>query len=409
MAIFNLFSRKSRGGKKSLDLSSDDPSDWDILTGDKSMSTALSTQINLGYKVNPYVFRAIDLTASACASIRPIAFDSNGNEVTKDIGALLTHPNPRQSWRQLIYEVVTNYKLNGNAYLYLIRTGLQGKERTAEIYSIPPDRIDPVKTQNLLNPVDHWIVRLGGGVLDLTPSEIIHIHTYQDINDVLGISPLSPAYLSIKQQTSAREWNTSLLEKGGKPSMQINIPDELTDEEFGRIERQANRQYNGVNNIGRTMVLDGGKTASMIGMTAQELDFNAGLIQNAREIEIALGVPSELLNDNANKTYASTQEAVKIFYNQTVIPLLTDIYDALGHYIGKEYGIDRISFDIAQIDALKGDQTALISALTAADYLSTNEKREMLNYGAVDDGEVIMTSMGKIPLAESVEPTEKLV
>lgn len=408
MAILNIF--KSRSKKSSGAVVFDDPEDWDTLGADtEGVSSSLSTQINRAYKVNPYVYRGIELIASACASIKPIAYDDKGKEIKSDIADLLAHPNPRQSWRQLIYETVTNYKLNGNAFLYLIRAGMMGKERTKEIYSISPDRVNVVKTQNLLDPIDHWTIRLGNSALDISPADMIHVRTYPDLNDVLGISPLCPAYLSIKQQTSAREWNTSLLEKGGKPSMQINIPDELSDEEFNRLERQANRKYNGTSNIGATMVLDGGKTASMMGMTAQELDFNAGLIQNAREIEIALGIPSELLNDNANKTYASTSEAIKIFYNQTIIPLLTDIYDALSHYVAEEYGIDHISFDISQIDALKGDQSAIISALTVADYLTTNEKREVLNYGAVDGGNTILTAMGKIPLSEAVEPTEKLV
>lgn len=369
-----------------------------------TINDSYATQTKNGYDVNPYVYRAIDIRSQAVSSIDPIIYDTKGNVIedrNHPLYKLLKRPNPRQSWRDIVYEVESYLAINGNAFLYPIKTvtGIQ------EIWCISPENVTYIPSNNIFDPVLEWHVNKGDGMLVLEPGDLIHIHTFASDDPVLGTSPLRPASLSIAQQNSARQWNKSMMQNGAKPSLKLLVPDELTVEEFNRLKTNLEVGYSGAENTGKVMVLDGGKDAQPVGFSATDMEFNVGVGVNAREIEIVLGVASELLNDNVNKTYASTSEAKKIFAEQTVMPLATDLYDKLTHGLCPYYkDVDYIGFDVSQIDALKGDRNETINAVANANFLTINEMRELLSYDPVPDGDVILQPMGNIPLSEVTAP-----
>lgn len=379
-------------------------------TSNASINDSLSSQVDNGYDVNPYVYRSVDIKAQAIASIDPIVYNTKG-EVIEDrndpLVKLLRNPNPRQSWRELIYQVESYLGINGNAFIYPITT-IKGVD---QLWCIPPDKVTYTRSTSVFDPVLKWTINTGNGSIDVLPNDLIHFHTFASKDPVLGTSPLKPAGLSIAQQNSAREWNKSMMLNGAKPSLKLTVPDELTEDEFNRLKDHLEYGYSGSGNAGKVMVLDGGKDANPVGFNASDMEFNLGLGVNAREIEMVCGVASELLNDNVNKTYASTSEAKKIFAEQTILPLATDLYDKLTHFFTTNEkckstykSISYIGFDVSQIDALKGDQSALISSLATASYLTVNEKREMLSYPPIEGGDVVLTPMGVIPLSEAIAP-----
>jgi len=61
-----------------------------------------------------------------------------------------------------------------------------------------------------------------------------------------------------------------------------------------------------------------------------------------------------------------------------------------------------IDYDRDKIEALQENQTELWARVTAADYLSVNEKREAVGYDAVEDGDVIMVPATHQPLIDVV-------
>ena len=126
-----------------------------------------------------------------------------------------------------------------------------------------------------------------------------------------------------------------------------------------------------------------------------------GIVLTAREIAVAFGVPPENIGDSANKTYANAQEANKEFAMHTVVPLAQMTYEPISAYIKRYHpDIGSVGFDIEEIDALKGDQTAMMQALTAANYLTINEKRARMSYEDIPGGDVVLQPLGQAPLDE---------
>lgn len=356
------------------------------------------SQIRKGVMANPYVSKAIDLRAHSVAVLDPILYDDKGQIIetpSHPLRKLINEPNPRQTWAELIYELETHYSLNGNAYLYIEKE--RGTPR--KLWAIPPDRMTPQTKNDIFDPVAYWSINTGSETRTADPTELIHIHTMLGPDGITGISPLQSAWLSVKAQTSAREWNNALMDNSACPSVALTTEQELTEEQFQGLRQGMQENHGGKKNAGSIMVLDKGLVpASLGGFNARDMDYTQGIVLAAREIAIALDVPPELIGDSTNKTYNSMGESIRQYAN-TVNTLASAIYGGITKGLAKYYaGVSRIGYDLQQIDGMKNAPS--ISEITAADWLTTNEKRAMYSYEAVEGGDVILTPMGKVPLSE---------
>lgn len=369
----------------------------------REIGNSYTRQLTEGYAKNPYVARCVDLRAQSVASLIPLVTDADGNEIEGEhpLKAILAHPNPDQSWREFVQDVQTHLAINGNAYILIVTTsgGLR-------LYAVPPDQMSPSVVTDPFNPVHHWTVY--GGAMTADPEKVIHIHGVIGTDGIHGISPLESSGMSVIQQTEAREWNRSLMEKGAKPSLAIIFRNKLTQEGFESFRRRYHAMHTGTSNAGSTLILDEDANIVSAGFNARDMDYANGVTVSAREIAIAFQVPPELIGDSANKTYSNAQEANREFAQHTVVPLADQMYEALSRRLWPS-GDAKLTYDRSAIDALKGDESALLTALTACDFLTTNEKRARMNYANVDGGDEILTGMGKVPLSETATPIDQLL
>jgi phage portal protein BeeE len=111
---------------------------------------------------------------------------------------------------------------------------------------------------------------------------------------------------------------------------------------------------------------------------------------------IAFGVPPMLLGIPGDNTYANYKEANAAFWRGTVLPLAAKLAGALSEWLAPAFGDDlRLWFDPDQVDALSGDREALWARVAAADFLTVNEKRAAVGYGAIDGGDALGPLTGK--------------
>jgi HK97 family phage portal protein len=108
----------------------------------------------------------------------------------------------------------------------------------------------------------------------------------------------------------------------------------------------------------------------------------------AREIALAFGVPPMLLGIPGDNTYANFQEANRVFWRQTVLPLASRIGTSIAQWLAPQFGDGlRLVIDTDKIDALAADRSALWDRLTNAPFLTLNEKREAVGYAPVPGGD----------------------
>ncbi len=111
------------------------------------------------------------------------------------------------------------------------------------------------------------------------------------------------------------------------------------------------------------------------------MDFVEAKNAAAREIALAFGVPPLLLGLPGDSTHANYAEANRAFYRQTVIPLVKRTGEALAQWLSPAFGEVRLDPDLDAIEALSAERESLWRRVSAADFLTDDEKREAVGYG----------------------------
>ena len=94
-----------------------------------------------------------------------------------------------------------------------------------------------------------------------------------------------------------------------------------------------------------------------------------------------LGIPGD-------NTFANYQEANRSFWRQTVLPLAPRVTSSLAHWLAPQFGESlRIVIDTDRVDALSADRAAVWERVSAAPFLTLNEKREAVGYAPLEGGD----------------------
>ena len=112
------------------------------------------------------------------------------------------------------------------------------------------------------------------------------------------------------------------------------------------------------------------------------MDFVEAKAAAPREIALAFGVPPLLLGLPGDSTHANYAEANRAFYRQTVVPLARRTGEALAHWLSPAFGAAlTLEPDLDAIEALADERESLWRRVSAATFLSEDEKREAVGYG----------------------------
>jgi HK97 family phage portal protein len=128
------------------------------------------------------------------------------------------------------------------------------------------------------------------------------------------------------------------------------------------------------------MVLEGGLDWKEMGYSPRDMEFNEAKNAAAREIALAFGVPPMLLGIPGDNTFANFMEANRSFWRQTVLPLASRVAEAMTGFLGQ--GRYRLTHDLDQVEALSADREALWARVGKAEFLTDDEKRAAVGYGA---------------------------
>lgn len=362
-------------------------------------SNGFASMAKEGYQHNPIVYRAVRMIAEATASIPLLLYDGARELEQHPLLATLQAPNPMQTGTSLREELVSYLMLAGNAYCECVLLG----EHPQELYVLRPDRMRllPGKSgwpQAYDYAVDGRKVRYPVPETGFAP--ILHLKAFHPLDDHYGQAPVAAARHAIDVHNAASAWNKALLDNSARPSgalvYQARDGGNMSDEQFERLKEELEQGFQGVRNAGRPLLLEGGLDWKAMGLSPKDMDFLETRNAAARDIALAFGVPPMLLGIPGDNTYANYAEANRVFWRQTVLPLAEHIVGSLGTWLGTAYGRHlRLGLDKDAIAALSEDRQALWSRIGKADFLTANEKRAALGYGALPGGDAVPAGLRK--------------
>lgn len=353
-----------------------------------------------GYRQNVYVMSCVRLIATSCAGIPWLLYKrgrkGQWDEIeTHPLLDLLKRPNPEQGGARFFETVVSYLMLSGNSYIEAV-----GPEAGAprELWPLRPDRMKVIRGDRF-NRVGGYEYTVDGQKVRLQPELMLHLKLFNPLDDWYGMSPLEAAARSVDQNNESRAWNVALLQNSARPPGALVSEATLSDEQFARLENMLKEGYTGFRNAGRPVVLEGGLKWQEMGLSPQDMAWLEGLKLSAREIAIAFGVPPEMLGDSSNKTYSNFSEARKAFYEETVLPLMDWMRDELNGWLVPRFGDGlTIDYDKDAIEALAEDRQQAWARVTAATWLTVNEKRLATGYDEIEGGDIVLVPASTMPM-----------
>jgi HK97 family phage portal protein len=356
--------------------------------------TALARE---GYVKNAIVHRSVRLLAETIGGVTFLAYEGDAERDTHPLLDLLARPNPRQDGAGFLEAVTSHLLLAGNAYIEAVTLG----DELRELYALRPDRMKVVPGPDGWPEAYEYNVGARAVRFEQTPGSspgvtgmvppILQLALFNPLDDHYGLAPLEAAAVAVDTHNAAAKWNKALLDNAARPSGALVYagPDGqvLSDTQFERLKKELGDNYAGAPNAGRPLLLEGGLDWKPMSLSPKDMDFMEAKHAAAREIALAFGVPPMLLGIPGDNTFSNYQEANRVFWRQSVLPLAQRIAAALTQWLAPVYGEMRLAIDTDRIDALAADRAALWDRVTRAPFLTLNEKRIATGYGALEGGD----------------------
>jgi HK97 family phage portal protein len=228
---------------------------------------------------------------------------------------------------------------------------------------------------------------------------VLHLKLFHPIDDHYGMSPLEAAASAIDLHNIAARWNKALLDNSARPSGALVYTardGNLTTDQYERLKSELEQGFQGSPNAGRPLLLEGGLDWKSMSLSPNDMDFTEARHNAAREIALALGVPPMLLGIPGDNTYSNLQEATRIFWRTTVLPLAERVATALTNWLSPAFATDtpgfglpppvatpatlRLVLDTVDLPALADERDRLWSRLEEASFLTEAEKRAAVGY-----------------------------
>jgi HK97 family phage portal protein len=326
---------------------------------------------------NPIAQRAVRIVAEGVGQA-PIA--EGGGYLAK----LVTATSAGQS---LLETLAAQILLHGNGFVQIIK---DASGRPVELFALRPDRVKIIAGSDGWPSAYEYNVA-GDRILLAAEDEdgwpnVIQIKAMHPLDDHLGASALAAAQQAVAIHNAASEWNRSLLENAARPSgalvYETGDGAGLTKEQFERLKCELETAFSGSVNAGRPMLLDGGLKWQSMAMTPADMDFATLKSAAAREIALAFGVPPMLLGLPGDNTYSNYREANRALWRLTLLPLTQKLFAALQEGLEGWFPEDALTLDLDQITALSEDRERLWKQVSDAEFLTREEKRQMLGIAA---------------------------
>lgn len=321
-------------------------------------------QMREGYLANAIAQRAVRLVAEGLASAPLISS-------APDALALVRATSGGQA---LIETAAAHLLLHGNAYVEIL-PGPNGAP--CELFALRPERV------TIEADIRGWpeaFVYKAGDVASRLPAEsVIHIRSMHPLDDHYGLGCLGAASGAVAIHNAATKWNKALLDNAARPSGALVYEgaesNTLSGEQYTKLKEELAAAFQGAGNAGRPMLLEGGLKWQAMALTPAEMDF-AGLKEAAaREIALAFGVPPVLLGLPGDATYANYREANRALWTQGILPLANKLLGALAEGLRPWFEGLELGLDLDSIPALAEDRERLWTQVSAADFLTVEEKR----------------------------------
>lgn len=369
------------------------------------------------YMKNVISFRCIDYIAKSIMTVPWEHYKIRGDNpeivLNTPYNRLLKRANPEMSFCFLNYQTISYLVMAGNSYIERITpNGGPNVKVPRELWPIRNDlitvEVDKAGTKTAyvysINGAEkkRWPIDIVTGQCDL-----LHIKLFHPLDDVYGMGITEPTAREIDTSNSSIEWNKNLLDNMGRPGFMLFYEKNLTDKQYDRISKDLREAREGMENAGKSIIIEGGKDAKPYGFSPAEMDWIKSNLEIARRICIGYGVPPQLIGIPDANTYSNYREARTAFWEETAIFYLDLLMGEYNNWLFDDENT-YISYNLDDVPAFQYKRDLMWERAQNSEFITINEKREMIGYDPVDGGDVILQPASMLPLGFEPETDEQI-
>ena len=344
-----------------------------LLGGTSESTREPTTSYERQYEELEIVNRAVNMIVDDAAEIPAIVSGSAKlNGVIKGIkrakvDTLLNYePNPFQDINTFKRNLITDYILDGNIFIYF---------DGVHLYHLPSSKMAIHASESTY--VEQYTFDKN---VEYSPNEIIHIKENSFYSIYRGVPRLSPALRTMQLMASMRKFQDNFFKNGAVPGLVLKSPNTLSEKIKERMIQSWGARYKPDAGGRRPLILDGGiEVDNLTNVNFKELDFQSAIAENEKIILKALGVPPIMLDSGNN---ANIRPNMRLYYLETILPIVRKINFAFERFFG--FTIKENVTDIPALQPELRDQSQYYTALVNGGIISPNEAREQLGFDPVD-------------------------
>lgn len=388
------------------------------------------TYVQNGYQFNADVFTCVDLILSKLAACPPIVYEVTKENLPKvqkyrnllqsgtiegyikakeietkamkevympQISDLLMTPNRYQTYADFIKHYCGFYLLTGNSYVYF--NGINPTNRKwGEMYVLPAQFMqiisggpfEPIKGYRVINQRF-----FGSDMFDFDASNVSHLKSFNPNytnygSQLYGQSPLMAYRLTMQKNKDGRiEANKQMVNGGargiltpGTGAQPLN-PDQAKD-----LKEQISRRVSSTSSdlIDRIYAGASPLTWQQIGLPVADMMLLESLQFDRTDICNAYHIPVTCLNDMNAATDNNVAAHMKQMIYNAVMPMANLASDRFTRDICPQYTVGNktyiIQLDTTSLPEMAADMGALATWASQSWWLTPNEKRLAMGYGA---------------------------
>jgi len=350
------------------------------------------------------VYAAVRLLAESVSSLPASLILREGNRRTTQDGPLsdllTVQPNEEQDAPDLWRTVMGWMLIEGDAYVYVERdrngmpTALWPLPTTGVTVGRTPSRRLYYNVSLAGDDPD-----LGFNVARLGPESVLHYKAFG--TGLYGLSPIRQVREAVATSLAAQEYMGRFYRQDASPGGVIKVPDELSDEQFERLNKQWKESHQGVQRSHMMAILEAGATWQTVGLNPGDAAFIETQKWETVEIARAFGVPPHMIGDVERSTSwgSGIAEQGIGFVTYTLTPWITRLEWVARR--GLLASVDRRLRYKVRVDGLqRGDTKSRYEGYAIGrtwGWLSTNDVRTLEDMDPVEGGDVYLQPLNMVP------------
>ena len=354
------------------------------------------------YRKQVWVYTVVRKLATATARLPLKVYertDEGRRSATNSAYArLLARPNPRMDPFFFWLWTASTQEVYGEAMWAKIR---DRRGQVVELWPLHPSSIYTRRDEDG-SLVYGYLTSQGDPDFEIPARDIVHFKSYNPDDTVRGMSPLEPLRQTLVNEDAARRATSAFWQNGARPSVALKHPGNLSEAAAERLKARWEAIASGVDNTGKTVVLEEGLEPQVMSLSAEEAQYIETRKLNREEVCGAYDVPPPVVHILDRATFSNITEQMRSMYRDTMAPRLSLFESVLDQQLRPDFdSAGTIYAEFLLDEVLRGafeDRVQAMNTAVQSGQLTINEARTLENRPRVDGGDVPLINSAMVPL-----------